>query len=65
MRSEADAKEVGINRAVNVAGLTHLSDGFQWSSAGSDPGVLGLDMNRVTRVAKLAKPAKKSANKEE
>jgi hypothetical protein len=42
---------------------------FQMASSGVPQAqireVLGLDMNRVTRVAKLAKPAKKSANKEE
>ena len=38
MRSETDAKEVGINGAVDVAGFTHLPDGFQRSSASSDQG---------------------------
>jgi hypothetical protein len=42
---------------------------FQMASGGVPQAqireVVGLDMNRVTRIAKLAKPAKKSAKKEE
>jgi hypothetical protein len=42
---------------------------FQMASSGVPQAqireVIGLDMNRVTRIAKLARPAKKPAKKEE